>query len=123
MGIDEDIPDYLLERRQEFDRNYNVLKEAGLRLPPRYEDIDFSDDERLADLEERPDFRDKIEAEPEKYRDIELKNSAGLIPSSHAQYLRDYQVTGVEFLHELFVYQKGGILGDDMGEVDQVYWK
>src|SRR6202000_761939 len=49
------------------------------------------------------------------YKDIELPISLGLIPAPIAQFLRDYQVDGVKFLHELFVYQKGGILGDDMG--------
>lgn len=115
MVMDEDIPEYLVERRREFDRKRQVLKEAGLKLPPRYDDIDFSDDERIADLDERPDFRARGLEPSRKYEDIELPHSLGLIPSSIAQYLRDYQVEGVAFLHELFVYQKGGILGDDMG--------
>jgi SNF2 family DNA or RNA helicase len=114
MAMDDDLPEYLVERRREFDRQHQVMKEAGLRLPPRYRDIEFSDDERLADIKERPDFGDAIEPS-RKYMDIELRHSAGLIPSSIAQYLRDYQVDGAAFLHELFVYQKGGILGDDMG--------
>ncbi|MDA4133356.1 MAG: SNF2-related protein, partial [Thaumarchaeota archaeon] len=49
------------------------------------------------------------------YKDVELEYSAGLIPAAIAQYLRDYQIEGVRFLHQMFVYQKGGILGDDMG--------
>jgi SNF2 family DNA or RNA helicase len=114
MVPDEDIPEYLLERRREFDLQHRLLNQAGLRLPPRYEDVEFSDDERLADLDERPDFGGAIEPS-RKYKDIELPHSAGLIPSSIAQYLRDYQIDGVAFLHELFVYQKGGVLGDDMG--------
>src|SRR5947208_16523103 len=44
-----------------------------------------------------------------------LPYSLGVLPAPIAQWLRDYQVDGVAFLHELFVYQKGGILGDDMG--------
>lgn len=112
--MDESIPHYIQQRRKEFDDNFRAVKEAGLRLPPRYNDIDFSDDERLADLEERPDFPTSVE-QARPYKDIELPRSAGVIPASIAQYLRDYQVDGVAFLHELFVYQKGGILGDDMG--------
>lgn len=111
--LDDDIPDYLRDRRAEFDRRYQVMKEAGLNLPPKYDDIDFSDDERLADLVERPDFPGTEPSRP--YKDIALPHSAGVIPASIARYLRDYQVDGVGFLHELFVYQKGGILGDDMG--------
>ena len=112
--IDDTVPGYLRNRRQQFDRNHQVLQEAGLRLPPGYDGMDFSDDERLGKLEERPKF--SITVEPSRqYKDIELPHSAGIIPASIARYLRDYQVEGVAFLHELFVYQKGGILGDDMG--------
>jgi SNF2 family DNA or RNA helicase len=83
-----------------------------LRLPPRYDDIEFSDDERLEELEERPNLK----FPPSRpYKDVELCHSAGVIPASIAQYLRDYQIDGAAFLHELFVYQRGGILGDDMG--------
>ncbi|KAF8853093.1 hypothetical protein BDZ45DRAFT_677903 [Acephala macrosclerotiorum] len=116
-GMLDDVPEYILKRRKQFDKDYETLHEAGLRLPPRYEnieDVEFSDDERLADLEERPNFPPSVEVSRD-YKDIELPNSAGIIPASIAQYLRDYQVDGVKFLHELFVYQKGGILGDDMG--------
>lgn len=113
-GMNDEIPEFLLKRRHEFDENYAKMKEAGLKLPPRYTDLDFSDDERLEDLKERPAFPSSIEAS-RPYKDIELPHSAGIIPASIAQYLRDYQVDGVAFLHELFVYQKGGILGDDMG--------
>jgi len=112
--MDEDIPDYLHLRRKEFDTNYHKLAEGGLRLPPRYDDIEFSDDERLVELDERPDFPPTVETS-RAYKDIELPHSLGVIPASIAQYLRDYQVDGVAFLHEMFVYQKGGILGDDMG--------
>ncbi|TVY84329.1 Switch protein [Lachnellula suecica] len=112
--LDDEVPDYVVGRRREFDQKYQKLAEAGLHLPPNYEDINFSDDERLADLEERPDFPATIE-QSRPYKDIELPHSLGVIPASIAQYLRDYQVEGVAFLHELFVYQKGGVLGDDMG--------
>jgi len=89
------------------------MKEAGLMLPPTYDDVYFSDNERIKTLEERPDFPHVTPPAP--YKDIELPYSLGIIPAPIAQYLRDYQVKGVAFLHELFVYQKGGILGDDMG--------
>ncbi|KAH9223462.1 P-loop containing nucleoside triphosphate hydrolase protein [Leptodontidium sp. 2 PMI_412] len=112
--LDDEIPEYLKLRRKEFDRKHNQYHEDALKVPPRYEEIYFSDDERMADLAERPDFPPSIEPSRE-YKDIELPHSAGVIPASIAQYLRGYQVTGVAFLHELFVYQKGGLLGDDMG--------
>ena len=109
----EEIPDYLKQRRKEFDQNCQILKLAGLRLPPSYEDVEFSDDERLEELEERPNL--ELVVPTRAYKDINLPISAGVIPASIARYLRDYQIDGVAFLHELFVYQKGGILGDDMG--------
>ncbi|RDL37512.1 Uncharacterized protein BP5553_04945 [Venustampulla echinocandica] len=112
--MDEEVPEYLLERRKEFDEKHDMLQSAGLQLPPQYGDIEFSDDERLAELQERPDFPPSVERS-RPYKDIKLPHSLGVIPASIAQYLRDYQVDGVAFLHELFVYQKGGILGDDMG--------
>ncbi|OIW23660.1 hypothetical protein CONLIGDRAFT_585519 [Coniochaeta ligniaria NRRL 30616] len=114
--VDPDIPDYIRQRRQDFERGREILKEAGLKLPPDYEDIEFSDDERRKKLEERPKFDESSGIKPSReYKDIELEYSAGLIPASIAQYLRDYQIEGAKYLHQLFVYQKGGILGDDMG--------
>lgn len=112
--VDMEMPDYFLDRRREFDQDHKIFEYSALQIPPSYEDIYFSDDERIAELRERPDFPASIERS-RPYKDIELPNSLGVIPASIAQYLRDYQVKGVEFLHELFVYQKGGILGDDMG--------
>lgn len=107
------IPDYVRSRRAKFDERTEKLKAGGLHLPPSYDDVYFSGDERLQHLRERPDFPPDTASNP--YKDIELPYSLGLIPASIAQFLRDYQVAGVAFLHELFVYQKGGILGDDMG--------
>lgn len=104
--LDDEIPEYLKKRRKEFDADHNQRHEDALRVPPRYEEIYFSDDERIANLAERPDFPPSV-APSREYKDIELPHSAGVIPASIAQYLRDYQVTGVGFLHELFVYQKG----------------
>ncbi|KAI9828538.1 MAG: hypothetical protein M1819_006595 [Sarea resinae] len=106
------LPDYLQDRRKRFEANKERMKEAGLKLPPDYDDIEFSDDESLEHLKEKP----QLPAKPcAPYEDIPLPHSLGLIPAPIAQWLRDYQVDGVAFLHELFIYQKGGILGDDMG--------
>ena len=107
------LPDYLQNRRARFDRRAEKLQAAGLKLPPQYDDIDFSDDERLEELTERPDFPRGTPVAP--YKDKQLPKSLGLIPAPIAQWLRDYQVEGTAFLHALFVYQTGGILGDDMG--------
>ncbi|OGM43093.1 DNA excision repair protein (Rad26L) [Aspergillus bombycis] len=107
------LPDYLQKRRQQFDRRAENLKESGLKLPPGYEDIEFSDDERLEFLQEKPVFTNIKPCNA--YKDVTLPYSLGLVPAPVAQWLRQYQVDGAAFLHELFVYQKGGILGDDMG--------
>jgi SNF2 family DNA or RNA helicase len=111
--MENTLPDYVRNRRSQFEEKQKLLKEAGLKLPPSYDDVEFSDDERLGELREKPDIKDS--KPPRKYEDIQLPYSLGLIPAPIAQWLRDYQVDGVSFLHELFVYQKGGILGDDMG--------
>lgn len=107
------VPEYLQKRRKTFDERKERLREGGLSLPPTYDDVYFSDDERIADLRERPSLPLRPDAAP--YQDIEMPYSLGIIPASIAQHLRPYQVDGAKFLHELFVYQKGGILGDDMG--------
>ncbi|KAI3397933.1 hypothetical protein diail_10102 [Diaporthe ilicicola] len=108
------VPDHIRERRRLFDENREALCEAGLKLPPDYVGMDFSDDERdPEDLKTRPKFDDIAPCRPNE--DIVLDLSGGIIPASIAQYLRDYQVEGVQFLHYHFVYQTGGILGDDMG--------
>jgi SNF2 family DNA or RNA helicase len=112
--LENSLPDYLQIRKRAFDERRQTLKEAGLQLPPDYGDVEFSDDEHLADLEERPDFPESVKPS-NPYEDVPLPHSMGMIPASIAQYLRGYQIEGVSFLHELFVYQKGGILGDDMG--------
>lgn len=111
------VPERILSRRQHFHEAYKALGDSGLKVPPNYDDIYFSDDERMEELAERPKFDAKFDhVKPcRPYKDVSLEASAGLIPASIAQYLRDYQVEGVAFLHEKFVYQKGAILGDDMG--------
>ena len=107
------IPDYLQQRRKTFDDRRDRLKEGGLLLPPLFDDIYFSDDDRIETLEEKPNIKLRPEARP--YTDEELPYSLGLIPASIAQHLRQYQIEGAQFLHQMFVYQKGAILGDDMG--------
>lgn len=108
------VPEHVRERRRLFDENREELSEAGLKLPPSYVDIDFSDDERgPEELERRPKFDDIEPCRP--YEDIPLDLSGGVIPAPIAQYLRDYQVEGVQFLHRHFVFQTGCVLGDDMG--------
>ncbi|KAM3545299.1 hypothetical protein ARSEF1564_001771 [Beauveria bassiana] len=110
------LPDYLIERRQEFDANRKKHHEAALMLPPDYTGIDLGDDNGIENLSERPVFPPNSGIRPVRaYEDIELPQSAGLIPAPIAQYLREYQIEGVKFLHRKFVYQEGCILGDDMG--------
>ena len=107
------IPQFLRQRRSEWEKHRQELGEAGLQLPPTYDDVAFSDDERLQELREKPVLPQLKPCAP--YEDVELRYSAGIVPAPIAQWLRDYQVKGAEFLHELFVFQKGGLLGDDMG--------
>lgn len=110
------IPDYLQERRRAFDANKKLHHDAALMLPPDYTGIVLEETGTPGERRERPDFSASSGIKPSRpYRDIELPQSAGLIPASIAQYLREYQVEGVRFLHRKFVYQEGGILGDDMG--------
>ncbi|ROW08143.1 hypothetical protein VPNG_06886 [Cytospora leucostoma] len=108
------VPEHIRERRKTFEETKQSLREAGLKLPPDYTDLNFSDDDRdPRGLERRPVFDNIEPCRP--YKDIVLDTSAGRIPASIAQYLRDYQVEGAKFLHYHFVYQTGCILGDDMG--------
>ncbi|KAE8148320.1 P-loop containing nucleoside triphosphate hydrolase protein [Aspergillus avenaceus] len=111
--MEHTLPDYLQKRRKQFDRRTEHLKESGLKLPPNFDDVEFSDDERLESLEEKPAFTNIKPCNA--YKDITLPYSLGLVPAPISQWLRQYQIDGTAFLHELFVYQKGGILGDDMG--------
>ncbi|KAL8757482.1 MAG: hypothetical protein Q9199_002175, partial [Rusavskia elegans] len=107
------LPDYLQQRKVKFDKRMEKLRESGLKLPPTYDNIEFSDDERLVELAEKPNFP---QLKPSAaYKDVQLPKSLGVIPASIGQWLRAYQVDGTAFLHQLFVYQTGGLLGDDMG--------
>ncbi|KAI9724247.1 MAG: hypothetical protein M1828_003671 [Chrysothrix sp. TS-e1954] len=110
--IEAELPDYIKKRRAELEENKTQLHLAGLRLPPEYENEDFSDDERMQYLLERPDMGDLKPRRP--YLDIPMATN-GIIPASIAQWLRDYQIEGAAKMHDWFVEQKGGILGDDMG--------
>ncbi|KAJ1326511.1 DNA excision repair protein ERCC-6-like 2 [Microdochium nivale] len=114
--LEQALPEYVRIRRRDFDQGFRDRRTAGLRLPPSYEGIDFSDDEHPGKLEVKPQFDKRSGIKPShEYKDVVLEHSAGTIPAPIAQYLRDYQIEGVRFLHHLFVYQRGGILGDDMG--------
>lgn len=111
--IEKSLPAFLKERRSKWDKVQRELGQNGLCLPPLYDDLYFSDDELGTELQTKPVFTHI--APVAKHTDVELPYSAGIVPAPIAQWLRDYQVKGAEFLHELFVFQKGGILGDDMG--------
>lgn len=104
--LDDPIPEYIEVRKGELKKLHN----AGLRYPPDFEDIDFSD----SDSEEKPILDKAIKTQRPK-KDINLPDTGGIVPAPIAQWLRDYQVEGVQFLHERFVKQTGAILGDDMG--------
>lgn len=111
--LEDRLPDYIKKRKSSFQNVRQKLGNAGLKLPPSYDDVYFSDDERRSTLQQKPGLPDLKPCAP--YKDIIMEYSAGIIPAPIAQWLRDYQVKGIEFLHERFVYQQGGILGDDMG--------
>ncbi|KAK5020634.1 DNA excision repair protein [Cryomyces antarcticus] len=111
--VEDTLPDYLKTRYKKWVENTTKMGEAGLRVPPTYDHVDFSDDENLQHLREKPDFPHTKPSAP--YKDVVMPYSGGIIPAPIAQWLREYQVKGAEFLHDLFVWQRGGILGDDMG--------
>ncbi|KAK3726148.1 hypothetical protein LTR37_000296 [Vermiconidia calcicola] len=111
--MEEELPDYLQKRRSSWAQQREKLGDYGLQIPPSYDEVEFSGDERLETLKERPHLPEAMKQG--KYRDIEMPRSLGVIPAPIAQYLRDYQIQGTKFMHELFIYQRGGILGDDMG--------
>ncbi|PVI02162.1 hypothetical protein DM02DRAFT_560210 [Periconia macrospinosa] len=105
--LDEPTPKYIDDRRKALKK----LHEAGLRYPPNFDDIGFSD----SDSDSEKPLLDKSIKPQQPKRDIIFKSSKGVIPAPIAQWLRDYQVDGASFLHERFVKQTGAILGDDMG--------
>lgn len=107
------LPEYVKQRQSKKNERWERLGTAGLKAPPDFDDIEFSDDERLECLKELPQLPDHMLHR--EYQDVVLRYSLGIIPAPIAQYLREYQIRGAEYLHKLFVYQEGGILGDDMG--------
>ena len=111
--LDEVLPDYIRNRKTGFDTTHARLGDAGLKLPPSYDGLYFSDDEEAGHRSEKPVFHGTKPSAA--YRDVVLEYSGGIVPAPLAQWLRNYQVKGAEFLHEAFAYQKGAILGDDMG--------
>ncbi|TKA22606.1 hypothetical protein B0A50_08295 [Salinomyces thailandicus] len=112
-GMEWTLPDYLQTRHRTRDERREKLGQAGLRFPPSYDDVDFSDDDRLEHLAERPKLPDAMLQR--EYEDIHLPLSLGVIPAPIAQYLRPYQIEGADFLNRHFLFQEGCILGDDMG--------
>ncbi|KAK6429654.1 hypothetical protein LTR95_014201 [Oleoguttula sp. CCFEE 5521] len=112
--METSLPDYLQQRRSSWDERRRESGDDGLLLPPMYDEVEFSDDERLEDLAERPVITESMPP-INPYEDIVLEYSGGLIPAPIAQFLKPYQIKGVQFLHQAFVYQQGVILGDDMG--------
>lgn len=111
-----DIPEYLRIRRRAFQDEQEKYHENALMIPPDYSGIQVLNQHPLLNLEVRPHFEKNSGIKPSRpYKDIHMPQSAGVIPAPIARYLRDYQVDGVKFMHEKFVYQEGCILGDDMG--------
>ncbi|KAF2013922.1 hypothetical protein BU24DRAFT_424940 [Aaosphaeria arxii CBS 175.79] len=104
--LDDPIPEYIESRK----RKMKKLHEAGLRYPPSYDGIYFSD----SDGEQKPVLDKAVKPQRPK-KSIQLTESGGIIPAPIARWLRDYQIDGVRFLHERFVRQTGALLGDDMG--------
>ncbi|KAF2196231.1 hypothetical protein GQ43DRAFT_459275 [Delitschia confertaspora ATCC 74209] len=99
-----------VSRKRKLSRAHN----AGLRYPPYLKDIDWTDSKNTSQLEEKPQLPGHVTPKRLK-KDVKMRNSKGVIPAPIAQWLRDYQVEGVKFLHERFVEQRGALLGDDMG--------
>ena len=76
--------------------------------------IDFTDDERLEYLREKPDLLADV-LRPRPYEDVPICGERAIIPAPIAQYLKPYQIEGAEFLFDKYMHQHGCILGDDMG--------
>jgi DNA excision repair protein ERCC-6-like 2 len=90
-----------------------------MSMPPRRNDtkpynppepIVFSDIES-----ENPAERPSFDTAPPAPKEDLLLASGGVLPAATAQWLRNYQVDGVEYMYRLWKEGKGGILGDDMG--------
>ena len=107
------LPEYLQKRRGSWEELQEKEGSHGLRFPPTYDDVYIEGDERMQTLKERPDLGNQ--PKQRRYLDIKLLDTEATIPGSIAQYLRDYQIDGTAFLFNLFLRQRGGLLGDDMG--------
>ncbi|KAK6338682.1 hypothetical protein TWF696_009493 [Orbilia brochopaga] len=111
-----DCPLHLLLKKQTLEKDQKEKSkplESIYRFPPDSTIFSDDDDDELEDLEEKPQFPG---ASPcRDYKDIILDRSRGVIPASIAQWLRDYQIDGVRFMHNAFILNTGVILGDDMG--------
>lgn len=92
----------------------NPFPTDSLVLPPDFEGVDFTDDERMGDLREKPGFPADV-LRPRPYEDVPICDGAAIIPAPIAQYLKPYQIEGADFLFEKYMHRKGCILGDDMG--------
>ncbi|CZT22100.1 related to DNA excision repair protein (Rad26L) [Ramularia collo-cygni] len=108
--MEDTLPEYLKSRRKAWEQTRAELGNAGLLIPPHFEP-DFFGYVDLEEVAERPSFP---VTPPLSYFDIKLR-SAGVIPAAIAQWLKPYQIDGTAWLHEMFVAQKGCLLGDDMG--------
>ena len=107
-------PQFIKKWRGDLAEQRRFFGESGYHLPPDYEGIYFSDDERMESLDEKPILPHIKPVAP--YKDKDLRQIAGgIIPASIAQWLREYQVQGARFLLQHYAEQKGCILGDDMG--------
>jgi DNA excision repair protein ERCC-6-like 2 len=70
----------------------------------------------FSDLDsENPTERPSFDTAPPAPKEDLLLASGGVIPGATAQWLRNYQVEGVEYMYRLWKEGRGGILGDDMG--------
>ncbi|GAO50166.1 hypothetical protein G7K_4300-t1 [Saitoella complicata NRRL Y-17804] len=72
----------------------------------------YSDSDLDLPYPQRPHFPNSTP--PALYASVPL-HPHGSIPAPMAQYLRDYQLDGAQFMYSKFASHTGGILGDDMG--------
>ena len=73
--------------------------------PIEFPELDFPD------VSEKPAFN----TTPSAPKQDLLLPSGGIVPATIAQWLRHYQVEGVDFMYSLWKSGRGGVLGDDMG--------
>ncbi len=80
--LEEKLPDYIQSRKSKFEKIREKLGDSGLKLPPSYEDIHFSDNELKEQLRQKPVLATLTPCAP--YEDIILEYSAGVIPATLA---------------------------------------